>query len=208
MTGETFTLVEKVERGSKKRYVENAWVQASPSPTYIRDIIKSVTIEYGVNEWVIEQNAFQLFLVRDPEITTFLASRGVRLTPHYTSKNKMDPDFGVASVAPLFGSTRKINDGAGREVHNGDNLISLPDPEFSPGIKALIEELMIWIPGKRGKELRQDGPMALWFAELRAREILGDGREQVEKFFYKSKFTSRNGMRSRYVVPVNGYVGA
>jgi len=208
MTGETFTLVEKVERGSKKRYVENAWVQASPSPTYIRDIIKSVTIEYSVNEWVIEQNAFQLFLVRDPEITTFLASRGVRLTPHYTSKNKIDPDFGVASVAPLFGSTRKINDGAGREVHNGDNLISLPDPEFSPGIKALIEELMIWIPGKRGKELRQDGPMALWFAELRAREILGDGREQVEKFFYKSKFTSRNGMRSRYVVPVNGYVGA
>ena len=177
MTGDTFTIVGKVNRADKKRWIENAWVQPSPSPTYIREIIKRVTVEYGVNEWVIEKNAFQVFLVTDPEINNFLASRGVRLTPHYSGSNKSDPDFGVASVAPLFGTTRRLSDGAGREVFNADsNLIELPDPDYSQGVKTLIEELLTWVPGKRGKDLRQDGPMALWFLELRARVILGHGQ--------------------------------
>lgn len=177
MAGDTFTVVGKVDRADRKRWIENAWVQSSPPAAYFREHIKQVTAEYGVNEWVIEEQGFQGFLVHDPEITTWLASRGCRITGHYTGKNKTDPDFGVASVAPLFGSLRRINEGAGREVHNGDNLISLPDPDSSPGVKTLIEELLTWVPGVRGSKLRQDGPMALWFWELRARLVLGAGDE-------------------------------
>jgi hypothetical protein len=202
MAGDTFTIVGKVDRATQKRWIEQAFVQGSPSPRYIRDLIKSVTEEYGVNEWVIEKNAFQLFLTMDPEITTFLASRGVKMTPHYTSRNKADPDFGVASVAPLFGSTRRINEGAGREVHNKDNLIELPDQCLSQGIKTLIEELMLWMPGKRGKELRQDGPMALWFFELRARQVLGFDRDRPPATHQAIPFMSRGRANLRATSPM------
>ena len=95
------------------------------------------------------------------------------MVPHYTGANKADPDFGVASVASVFGQTRRLVDG-GREVFvPSSNLLELPDPDKSTGIRTLIEELLTWEPGKTGKQLRMDGPMALWFFELRARLILG-----------------------------------
>lgn len=202
MAGDCFSLVGKVDRASKMRYLENAWCQTSPSPQYIRDHIKMVTLEYGVNEWVIEEQGFQGFLVHDPDINRFLQSQGVKMTPHYTGRNKTDPDFGVASVAGLFGQTRRINDGAGREVFvEGSNLIELPDPDSSPGTKTLIEELLVWIPGKRGKQLRQDGPMALWFFELRARVILGDDRGQTRQQYANLPFLMRGDAAKRASAP-------
>jgi len=205
MSGETFTLVEAVDRQTSKRYVMNAWVKASPGTPYFKELIKEVTETYRVNEWVIEQNAFQLYLIHDPEITQYLASRGVKLTPHYTSRNKQDPDFGVASVAPLFGTLRGVEADAGRKVHAKDNLIFLPDPDYSEGIRVLIEELITWEPGKLGKQLRQDGPMALWFAELRARAHLGYGRASTEVSFLPNPYLSRADQRKRVVVPAQEY---
>jgi len=201
MAGDTFTIVGKVDRATQKRWIENCFVQGSPSPEYFRDLIKKVTLEYGVNEWVIEEQGFQGFLVHDPEIRAFLATRGVRMTGHYTGKNKLDPDFGVASLSPLFGSVRKINDGAGREVFVADsNLIQLPDPDMSHGVKMLIEELLTWIPGRRGSKLRQDGPMSLWFLECRARVILGFGGESSQKFV-SIPFMSRGTAAKRATAP-------
>jgi hypothetical protein len=202
MSGDTFTIVGKIDRSSQKRWIENAFVQNSPSPTYIRQLIKSVTEEYGVNEWVIEKNAFQLFLTMDPEINSYLASRGVKMTPHYSGTNKSDPDFGVASLSTLFGSTRRINEGNGRHVHNKDNLIELPDQSMSQGVKTLIEELLLWVPGKRGKDLRQDGPMALWFFELRARQILGFGQDRPVSTHTRIPFMSRGRAAQRATTPI------
>ena len=108
MAGDTFTIVGKVDRATQKRWIENCWVQTSPGAEYFRDLIKKVTLEYNVNEWVVEEQGFQGFLVHDPEIRAFLATRGVRMTGHYTGKNKLDPDFGVASLSPLFGSVRCV----------------------------------------------------------------------------------------------------
>lgn len=202
MSGDTFCVVGAVDRVERKRYIMNAWVENAPSPAKIRSMIREVTEKYRVNEWVIEQNAFQLFLVHDEEISRYCQNRGVIITPHYTSRNKLDPDFGVASVATLFGSFRRHVDG-GRAVHNGDNLISLPDPDYSSGIKALIEQLMAWQPGKRGKDLRQDGPMALWFFELRARSrVLGDGNKHAPSTHRRNTYATRGDLRRRVVVPL------
>jgi hypothetical protein len=204
MTGETFTLVYSVDKRDNVRRVLNCWVKASPTPEYIRNIIYQVTDEYSVNEWVIEQNAFQLFLIHDPQVRDFLNTRGVKLQPHYTSRNKQDPDFGVASVAPLFGSLKVRADGRRTGLdHNGDNLIELPDNN-NEGIKALIDQLITWIPGKLGKQLKQDGPMALWFAELRARAILGDGRKK-RLHFVENPYLSRGDRARQVVVPVESY---
>lgn len=203
MTGDTFTLVAAIDRPTQMRRVMNAWVQASPSPAYIRDLIKNVTDEYGVHEWVIEQNAFQLFLVYDEEIQRFCQQRGVKITPHYTSRNKQDPDFGVASMAPLFGNLRRVTEG-GRQDHDGNNLIELPDTDQCEGVRALIEQLATWQPGKLGKQLKQDGPMALWFMELRARNMLGIGRTQ-RRHHMANPYLSRGDRRRQMVVPREAY---
>lgn len=205
MSGDTFTLVESVDKSDGKRRVLNAWLKSSPTPKYIRDIIMSVTEDFGVHEWVIEQNAFQLFLVHDEEIQRFCQTRGVKITPHYTSRNKQDPDFGVASMAPLFGNLKRHADGVRSGLdHDGNNLIELPDPDMSEGIKALIEQLTTWQPGKLGKDLKQDGPMSLWFAELRARVILGIGR-QKRTYFLDNPYLSRGDRAKRAVVPMEAY---
>ena len=39
-------------------------------------------------------------------------------------------------------------------------------------MKAVVEQLITWRPGIKGKDLKQDFPMAIWFAELRARLII------------------------------------
>ena len=187
----------------------NAWCETSPTPRYIREHIKSVTEQYAVNEWRIESNAFQLFLTHDEEITSYLANRGVKLNPHYTSRNKQDPDFGVASIATLFGSTRKSNDEGGREVFiQGSNLITLPDPDYSNGVSVLIEELISWVPGVRGKDLRQDGPMALWFAELAARDILIGTARGADSNFRESPWLTRGQLKKRRVVDFTTYMQA
>lgn len=174
MAGDTFVTIGSVDRRDQKRWIEQCIVKTSPTPAWIRETIKSTTIEYGIQLWVIEKNAFQIFLTMDPEINLFLANLGVRLVPHYSGTNKADPDFGVASIAGLFGMSHRIQDGTGREVFIKDsNLLCLPDPDKSPGVKAMIEQLIAWEPGKRGSKLRQDGPMSLWFWELQARTILG-----------------------------------
>ncbi|MEW2080121.1 hypothetical protein AB0941_42790, partial [Streptomyces sp. NPDC013433] len=203
MTGDTFALVMAVDRQTQKRYVLQAWVQAAPTPEWIRNLIKEVAVEYSVNEVVVETNAFQLFLFHDPEVNEFLRQRGIRMQPHYTGRNKQDPDFGVASVAPLFGSKRKVNDGAGRETHNGDNLLHLPRVDDSVGLKALVEQLITWQPGVRGNKLKMDGPMALWFAELRAREVLHVGRN-IQHFTH-NPYASKRDRASRVVVPMQEY---
>lgn len=209
MTGDTFSLVIAVDRDSKRRYLMNAWCETSPTPRYIREHIKSVTEQYAVNEWRIESNAFQLFLTHDEEITSYLANRGVKLNPHYTSRNKQDPDFGVASIATLFGSTRKSNDEGGREVFiQGSNLITLPDPDYSNGVSVLIEELISWVPGVRGKDLRQDGPMALWFAELAARDILIGTARGADSNFRESPWLTRGQLKKRRVVDFTTYMQA
>lgn len=206
--GVTFAIVGKVNPADQHRYIENCFMLSNPSPESIRSLIKQTTLEYGVQEWVIEEQGFQGFLVHDPDLRAFMQTRGVRMTGHYTGSNKLDPDFGVASVAPLFGSTRKINDGAGREVFTeGSNLIELPDQDMSQGVKQLIEQLLTWVPGKRGSKLTQDGPMALWFWEMRARVILGYDRPgQQAQQFMKIPFMSRGTAAKRATAPV-GFFG-
>jgi hypothetical protein len=208
MTGDTFSLVMAVDRKDNKRRILNCWVQSSPTPRYIREQIKYVTEEFGVNEWVIETNAFQGFLVQDEELQRFCQNRGVKISPHYTSRNKQDPDFGVASMAPLFGTIKKYDTNQrGGLDHSGDNLVELPDPDKSEGVKALIEQLTTWEPGKLGKELKMDGPMALWFAELRARVILGIGRQNRQNFI-PTPYLSRGDRAKRAVIPREAYYAA
>lgn len=220
MSGDTFSIAIAIDKATGHMWVLNAWLKTHPSATYFREHIKQVTMEYGVQEWVIEKQGFQGFLVDDPELNTWLNGRGVSMFPHYTGNQKNDPDFGVASVAPFFGRLDHGDQDDSKQLFIPDsNRLHLPRTTGNPALSALVDQLLSWQPGIRGNKLKQDGPMALWFVVNRAKYHLGlrttDGeaiqvtQEYVDLPFLSprrrnydmrgNKTTSLFGLRSRRV---------
>ena len=192
MSGDTFTIAYAGDVKTKKRYVLEASMMTAPTPAKIREIIHDWTIKYQPKVWVIEKNAFQLFLTQDEEINKFFASRGIRMVDHYTGRNKMDSEYGVASMAGLFGNV----DSEGK--HLGDNLINLPRTS-DESTKGLVEQLVTWTPDSRNK---QDGPMALWFAETQMRNYLNQTASyQMSKV--TNPFVTRGQMAKRQIVNID-----
>ena len=191
MVGDTAVVCYAIDRVSHKRYIVDAIKITRPTPAAIRQIIFDWTALYQPTEWIVEKNAFQSFLTQDEGIRQNLASRGVLLREHHTGSNKWDSGFGVASMSTLFGT--KQFDGK----HHRDNLMHLPSDQ-TENIKALIEQLITWSPTTKGKT---DMVMALWFCEIRAREMLNQGMHQTHHL--KNPFLSRYEMGKRTVVNID-----
>jgi len=188
MVGDTAAICYAIDRATSKRYIVDAIKITRPSPAAIRNLIFDWTSLYGPSEWIVEKNAFQSFLTQDEGIKMHLASKGVQFKEHHTGSNKWDAGFGVASMASLFGT--KQFDGK----HHRDNLIHLPSDQ-TENIKALIEQLITWSPTTKGKT---DMVMALWFCEIRAREMLNYGKYQTHHL--KNPFLSKYEQSKRTVV--------
>jgi len=166
MTGHSAAVVLGVDRMTGERWVMDVWSRGNCKPDDLFDKIKEWTVKYRINEWRIEKNAMNLMVTQNREIRSFLGSRGCMLKEHFTGNNKWDADFGVASMSMLF-------DG-GRE---GKAMIHLPSRSQNEGVKMLIEQLTTWFPETKSKT---DTIMALWFAEIRARELVFE----VESVFH------------------------
>ena len=191
MVGDTAVVCYAVDPTSHKRYIVDAHKVTRPTPAMIRQLIFDWTSLYQPSEWVVEKNAFQAFLTQDEGIRHHLANRGVILREHHTGANKWDTGFGVASMSTLFGT--KQQDGK----HHRDNLIHLPSDQ-TENIKSLIEQLVTWSPTTKGKT---DMVMALWFCEIRAREILNRGQYQAHHL--KNPFLNRYEKSKRMVVNID-----
>ena len=188
MVGDTAAVCYAVDRATHKRYIVDAVKITGPTPAQIRQLMFEWTDAYKPSEWIVERNAFQSFLTQDEGIRRYLATRGVILREHHTGNNKWDAGFGVASMSTLFGT--KQTDGK----HHRDNLIHLPSDQ-TENIKALIEQLITWSPTTKGKT---DMVMALWFCEIRAREIINNGQHNVHHL--KNPFLTRAEKAKRVVV--------
>ena len=191
MVGDTAVVCYAIDRTSHKRYIVDAIKITRPTPAAIRQIIFDWTALYQPTEWIVEKNAFQSFLTQDEGIRQNLASRGVLLREHHTGSNKWDSGFGVASMSTLFGT--KQFDGK----HHRDNLIHLPSDQ-TENVKALIEQLITWSPTTKGKT---DMVMALWFCEIRAREMLNQGMHKTHHM--KNPFLSRAEIGKRTVINID-----
>jgi hypothetical protein len=191
MVGDTAVVCYAIDRVSHKRYIVDAIKITRPTPAAIRQIIFDWTALYQPTEWIVEKNAFQSFLTQDEGIRQNLASRGVLLREHHTGSNKWDSGFGVASMSTLFGT--KQFDGK----HHRDNLIHLPSDQ-TENVKALIEQLITWSPTTKGKT---DMVMALWFCEIRAREMLNQGMHKTHHM--KNPFLSRSEIGKRTVINID-----
>lgn len=192
--GYTAAVVLAVDRQARRIFVLDVYNKANINPRAMRDLIEKWTIRYHVNEWQIEENAFQRFLVQDDEVRGFLFSRGVVLKGHHTTGRgvgaKLDPDLGVASMASLFEP-----DASGRA------MVQLPCANSSfPGVASLVEQLIAWQPGV--KSLRQDTVMAFWFAAKRAREVLYLA-PQRQNTHLRNPFLSRGRRSQQMVIDLN-----
>ena len=198
-SGEAAMLALAVNRASKDRWVLNCWKKVDSSPAWYLQMMEEICPQYRVREVIIEAQGYSAWAIHDPGIVAYCRDHGIRLRSSYTGRNKVDPDFGVAAMAPLFGSLRRTENG-GRWLHAGDNVVHLPDPHHSPGVKALCDELVTWVPSKKAKNLVQDCVMALWLAEQVAREhITGGDREPTR--FLSNRYLSRGAQKKRYLLP-------
>jgi len=178
--GFTAAVVLGVDRDSRKIYLLDAFNKADQSASQLRELIKTWAIRYEIKEFVVEQNAFQRFLVQDDDIRTFLFARGCVLRGHHTHRgNKNDPDFGVASMALLFDPQP-----------DGKPTLLLPNANAANGaVSRLVEQLIVWQPQMKVTSAGQtDLVMALWFATLRAR-----------KFIFDAPFPQRSHMPNQFL---------
>ena len=193
MTGNTAAVIMTVDRYSRKRYILDVENMFDPTPQKIQKLIQDWVEKYRPQELRIETNAHQKAYALDDDLRQFLASTGVRFSSQFTGKNKWDTQFGVAAMSGLFGTMRGT-------TFNNDNLMELPAVEGSEGIKALIQQLITWEPNTKGKT---DCVMALWFCELRAKEVISIGR--TNQSHIPNKWATRKQQQERYVLNVNDY---
>jgi len=193
---DTAAIAMAIDPQAGRRYVLDAHRFEGATPGKIHDLFKTWTDLYRPAEWVVESNAFQLYVVHDEVLNEYARVRGSKITPHYTSRiNKWDDDFGVQSLATLFGSVSYAEDKTRSPRHKGDNVIELPRVEGKPGMKELVEQLVSWQPKTKNKT---DLVMALWFCETAARKVIGS--VTATDWFTRNPFASPRDMERRMVV--------
>jgi hypothetical protein len=201
--GHTAMQVWGLDRAIGKRYVLDGFDKANCTPRELREQVKRLTLLHGINEWVIERNAFQRFLTQDPELKDFLFAHACRLTEHHTNSEKLDPDFGVMSMAPLFmscGSPQEGNRGGiwSRNSDPDKALIELPNPRQNLWVQDLIAQLIVWQPSGMRQKQKTDLVMAGWFCEIACKRILGYGQKKITHMH--NPFAATGLVRSRTVV--------
>jgi hypothetical protein len=198
MAGNTAAVVMGVDRTTRKRWVLEVFNHTT-TPDDIRDLMKDWTVKYGIHEWRVEKNAFQIMLTQDRDIRQFLASRGCVLKEHFTGNNKWDVDFGVASMRDLFGTWVPETSGRGHR-HVVPPLIEFPTRASEP-MKAMAEQLVTWYP-EAPKSQKTDTVMALWFCEIRARELTDEG---FGKAFWDNPYAPERLLDKREVIDLDTY---
>ena len=193
MSGHSASVVMAVDRQTGVRWIVDVWTKGNLKPEDIFSKIKELTMTYNINEWRIEKNAMNMMVTQDRDINQFLRMRGVLLREHFTGANKWDADFGVASMSGLF------------ENHDrGQHLIHLPR-KTSEGVKALVEQLTTWEPTPPGQRTKRktDCVMALWFAEIAARDIIQNS--QGATFSINNPYLSARDKAKQMTIDLNYY---
>lgn len=199
-SGDTAFLALAVDRESKKRYVLRCETISPWSWPRVTEIVKSWTEELDIREWVVEKNMFHSTFRQNQALSSWLAARGVRTKEHYTGSSKQDVDLGVASLAPLFGEWEADGRGHWRKV--GEPLIELPGMMRAEAVKKLIEQLVTWAPKTKNKT---DLVMALWFADLRARELVIHRDGRYGKSHLDNKYLTQYRASQRRVISIADY---
>lgn len=191
-TNYTAMVVVGADLSTGRRYLLDVWNQHGALPAQTAAVMKEWTRRYGINEWRIETNAYQQSIMQDEDLRTWMTSRGVRMTGHTTGKNKWDTQWGVATLANLF-----------KGWEQGTNAIEFPSRRGHAGIQSLVEQLVAWYPTvTTAKAPVQDCVMALWFVEIRCRELLD---QQDGLSFWDDGWLSARDREEQVVINIDWY---
>ena len=204
IAGTTAVVALAVHRESGRRLILDVQERTNPTPAMIRELIEEFTERYKPSKFVIETNAFQGFLSQDEGLLRFMANRGVALIPHVTHRNKLDPDMGIAAMAPLFGTVAQAQAGNAGMKHQDDNLMEIPDTR-SAGPKSLVEQLCTWSPHVKKTRRRSDAVDALWFCVLHSNDYVTQGRTKKFQSFGNNKFLSTRDKERQVVINLADY---
>jgi hypothetical protein len=189
-------VVVAIDRETRKRYVLDCRTLSPWNWTQVAELVEDWTERYGVDLWVSEKNMYHASLRHNERISLYLQNRGVRMVEHYTGANKLDVDTGVMSLAPLFGSWEPRGDGRGWQK-TLEPLIELPRRKGNHHVQMLTEQLITWQP-QAPKTQKTDLVMALWFAELKARELIQPNAGRTHHA--PNRFASPRRVANRVVV--------
>jgi hypothetical protein len=180
-SGNTAIVVAGLDRETNKRWVIDGWNKPNATAGDIIAKFKELTDTYQPHEWVVEQNAFQRFLAQLPEVVNYARARGVKITPHSTTSNKFDQDWGVQTMGPLFDSCVQYDEERKRWHKTSGGLIELPSTRQNAWVSQLVQQLTIWQPQGMAQKSKTDLVMALWFTHLAFAKLLnrGAGRRQT-----------------------------
>lgn len=196
--GRNAMVVYAVDKFTKKRWVLDVWNRKGVTSAQSIPQLKAWQLKYHVNEWRIEKNAVQEFISQLPEIREFVNANGGKIVEHETRKNKWDPVKGIEGLlVPLFVSCVLEVGERITAKPDGSGLIELPSKRQNPHVAELCEQLKAW--EAEAKRLVQDLVMALWFAELAARDYLRRGTNEATHM--ESRWTTRGARKSRTVIP-------
>lgn len=190
MAGKTAAIMYSIDRNSGKRFILDAFNMKDPTPGKIRDLINRWIDMYHPAELRIETNAHQKAYQLDEDFRQYLAGKGVKFSGQFTGNNKWDTSFGVASMSDLFGT---VNQGK----HQKNNLIEMPSID-NEHFKALVNQLITWSPDTKGPT---DLVMALWFCEIRAKEILKKNKQR--SYHAGDRWSTRRAYETQEVVSLN-----
>ena len=204
IAGQAGLVVYAVHRATGQRKVLDVRSLIAPSPGRLRDEIKELVTLHDPQEVIVEVNAYQGAIVKDEDLSQYLATRGIVLRPQQTGREKLDPDFGVASMSSLFG-TRTTGTVGDPSRHNKDNLITLPRSDGYQGVKLLVEELVAWNPETPVKRRKQDLVMAMWFCEIRARELVIRPGQSNSYHVRRNSFLSQRDKGRQMVIDLNAW---
>ncbi|MDP9820475.1 hypothetical protein [Nocardioides massiliensis] len=82
--GHAAIIVGAVDRETNKRYIMHAWNLKAPTGKQLKDKMKEVTQEFGVDEWRVEKTGLLQFFTQDAELRQWFTTRGIRFTEHLT----------------------------------------------------------------------------------------------------------------------------
>lgn len=190
--GYTAVVIYGLDIQSGRRYILDIHNQKQMLPHQLNALLKHWTVLYGVREWRVETVAHQRVIIQDQDLLTFMRGKGVQLNPHITNRNKWDEVSGVASMAMLF-----------KGWEDGVPLIELPKRTGHFGVQSLCDQLVGWYPtpSRSAKAPIQDTVMALWFCELRARELSVHGHQSVD--FFDDGLLSPMDKENQFAVDLN-----
>ena len=173
--GFTAMIVMAINKHTGKRYVLDGVNEGNLHAEKLIAHVQRLTEMYHLNEWVIETNAVQRFIVQVPEMERWLRARGVKITRNYTTQKKFDPDFGIQAMAQLFltcGEPPSNNTGGAWKKTPETALIELPATKQSAWARELVKQLVLWQPSGMKVNQKTDLVMALWFCNIAANRIL------------------------------------